>query len=192
MADIQQVDALYDAAQKSYLEGDFQAALRDWQAALALAPGDFEIQKKLVQAHFALGDHEGGEAALSALREAWRTSADPAVQGTDEVVIDQLRVDGLRVYAYETLRPRSPELHYALTWRVFDAEGRVMMTAQLESSAYGREVGVPFVFGVNTPRGHATTGPSFSARPPYLAVREIAVQQIQKGLATQGQGASSR
>lgn len=183
MADTQQVDALYDAAQKSYLDGDFQAALSGWRAALALAPGDFEIKKKVVQASFALGDHEGGEAALDVLREAWRASADPAVQGLDEVVIDQLRVDGLRVYAYETLRPRSPELHYAVTWRVFDAEGRVIMTAQLESSAYGREVGVPFVFGVNTPRGHATTGPSFSGRPPYLAVREIAVQQIQKGLA---------
>ncbi len=180
MAEPSTVDDLYDDAQRRYLQGDFAGALAGWQAALALAPDDVEIKKKLVQAHFALGDSEGGEAALEVLRQAWRQSADPAVQGWTEVVIDQLQAAGHKVYAYETLRPGSEDLYYAISWRVLDGQGKVRMTVQLESSAYGRERGVPFVLGVNTIKGHATTGPMFNSRPPYLAVRALAVQQIER------------
>lgn len=179
-AEMTSVDALYDEAQRRYLDGDFLGALQGWQAAELLAPEDVEIKKKIVQSYFALGDSAGGEAALTALRESWRASKDAAVRAWAEVVIDQLQVGGQRVWAYETLRPQSEDLYYALVWRVLDAKGRVTMTVQLESSAYGRERGVPYVFGNNTAKGHATTGPMFKERPPYVVLRELAVQQIQR------------
>lgn len=172
------VDQLYDDAQRAYLEGDFAAALAGWSRALSLAPDDVEIKKKLVQTHFALGDSAAGEAALEGLRQAISSSADPTVQGWKEVVIDQLNVGGQRVFAFETLRYDSADLYYALVWRLLDGGGKVQMTVQLESSAYGRERGVPFVMGINTARGHATTGPMFNSRPPYLALRELAVKLI--------------
>lgn len=174
----QNVDALYDEAQRRYLEGDFQGARAGWEAAHALAPSDVEIQKKIVQACFALGDAEAGERALAALHEGWRQSAVPEVRAWKEVVIDQLQVAGHRVWAYEALLPPTGDLSYVLTWRVLDPQGRVLMTVQLESSAYGREVGVPYVLGINTARGHATVGPMFASRPPYLVLRELAVRQI--------------
>lgn len=174
------VDQLYDDAQRAYLEGDFAGALAGWSRALSLAPDDVEIKKKLVQTHFALGNGEAGEAALDTLRQAIADSADPVVQGWREVVIDQLQVGGQRVFAFEILRYDSADLYYVLVWRLLDGGGKVQMTVQVESSAYGREKGVPFVMGVNTARGHATTGPMFSSRPPYLALRELAVKLIER------------
>lgn len=186
MSQTHSVDQLYDEAQHRYLDGDFLGALQGWQAAELLAPEDVEIKKKIVQAYFALGDSAGGEAALGALRESWQQSQDPRVRALHEVVIDQLLVGGQRVWAYETLRPQSQDLHYALVWRVLDPKGRVTMTVQLESSAYGRERGVPYVFGNNTAKGHATTGPMFKERPPYIVLRALAVQQLERLMAQAG------
>lgn len=181
-ADPQEVDALYNAGQYLYNQGDFRGALQRWEMAADRAPDDLEIRKKIVQALFALGEGERGDAALDALRQAWAESRDPEVQRWNEVVFDQLLVGGHRVLVTETLRPPRQDLYYVVVWRVFDPSDRVRLTVQLETSAYARERGVPYLFGVNTPRGHATVGPMFKERPPYLALREIAVKLIAREL----------
>ena len=155
-----------------------RSPLRDW----VRAPDDLDLHRKVVQACFALGDGDAGEAALAALKEAW--SKTPQAEGTGlvEVVIDQLRVAGARVMASQTLRPAHQDLWYEITWRVYGADGKVDFSVQLETSAYGREVGTPFLMGLTRGTQHRSVGPGFHARPPYLVAREIAVGHIQRQL----------
>lgn len=177
------VDAWYNAGQARYNRGEYALALAHWQRAAAADPEDFEVKKKIVQAKNALGPSEEDDSLLDSLRAAWASSTDPEVQKLDAVVIDQFTVRGRRVMALETLRPRSADLWYALTWQVTDSAGRVTLTVQLETSAYGRERGVPFLLGMNTAKGHSSLGPMFKARPPYGVLRPMAIAEIEKALA---------
>jgi len=53
--DPKHVDAAYNAGQGYYNVKDFRHAAERWTAAQKLAPDDFQIAKKLVQVHHALG-----------------------------------------------------------------------------------------------------------------------------------------
>lgn len=181
-ADPDQVNAAYNAGQAAYTQGDFLGARRRWEAALTRAPDDLDLHRKVVQACFALGDGDAGEAALAALKEAWAKTPQAEGTGLVEVVIDQLRVAGARVMASQTLRPAHQDLWYEITWRVYGADGKVDFSVQLETSAYGREVGTPFLMGLTRGTQHRSVGPGFHARPPYLVAREIAVGHIQRQL----------
>jgi tetratricopeptide (TPR) repeat protein len=187
--DPRHIDAHYNLAQAHYDRREPGEALVHWRAAHALAPDDFEILKKVVQAERALERWDDANRSMQALFELWQRSPDPDVRALHEVVVDQFEVAGHRVLASETLRPRDPELHYETTFRVFDGSNRVVMTAQLESSRYGRDRGIPFLMGVNTAEGHAAIGPTFAVKPSYRSVKEIARRVIGERLGTGQRGA---
>ena len=177
-ADPAHTDALYNLGQFYYNQALYDLALETWSAARAVVPDDLDVRRKVVQALHALGRHDDADGALVELREVWNRLPDDA--RPDEVVIDQFNVADRRVVAVETLRPARDDLYYALTFRQLDDQGGVAMSVQLESSAYGRERGVPFLVGVNTARGHQVVGPMFKERPPYSIVRPMAEQLIER------------
>jgi tetratricopeptide (TPR) repeat protein len=180
-ADPTEVDALYDAGVAHYLRRDFEAALACWSRASARAPGDFGVAKKLVQAQHALGRYDDAAAARRRLRELWRTSADPAVRLLDEVVIDQFEVDGASVHAFETLRPRSRDAHALLSFRVIGHAGPPV-TVAVETSAYGRERGAPFVLSRTRGPAYEVIGAS-DQLPAYADLRATATGLIRDALA---------
>lgn len=171
-------DAAYNAGQAAYNLGCFDDALRFFASALRARPEDFEAYKKLVQALRALGRDAEAEAATARLIEMWRTSADPAVRALNEVVVDQIDVCGKRVLAWQNLRPQRPELHYELTFAVLGQP----LTVQLESSAEGRERGMPYVLGLTRGEEHRLVGPAFGSRPPYSQVKGLAVRVLERVL----------
>jgi tetratricopeptide (TPR) repeat protein len=177
------VDALYNLGQAHYSRGDYPRALALWRAASAVAADDFEIAKKVVQAERALERWDDANRSMQRLFEVWQRSSDPNVRNLHEVVVDQFTVAGRRVLASEMLRPRDPDLYYETTFHVYNESGKAVMTVQLESSQYGREHGVPYLVGINTPTGHESIGPTFSAKPSYRSMKEIAVRVIGERLA---------
>jgi tetratricopeptide (TPR) repeat protein len=176
------VDAHYNLGQLHYNFGHHELALEAWRKAEALAPTDFEIAKKVVQALNALGRGGDAEAATARLVELWRSASAPDVQRLVECVIDQLVVAGHRVMAYETLRPAREELYAVYSFRALDSDGRAVLAVQLESSAYGRETGAPFVFGVSEPNRHRTVGPVYRSRPSYGEVKARAMTLLEESL----------
>lgn len=172
-------DAAYNAGQAAYNLGRFDDALRFFAEACRARPDDFEAYKKLVQALRASGRDDEAERATVRLVELWSKSGDPAVQKLNDVVIDQFKLHGHTVLVYQNLRPVRPELHYEI---VFSVSGQ-NLTVQLESSAYGRERGVPYLLGMTRGSEHRVLGPGYGARPPYVQVKAAAMVVLDKVLA---------
>jgi hypothetical protein len=130
-----------------------------WERARRAMPEDFDAAKKVVQALSALARADEAERAMEEVRRTFRASTDVAVKRQVQVVIDQLVVGGRKVMVQEALASTSPDLHYHWTALVFDAEGKKpVFSVQLESSAYGRETGLPFLSGIS--RADRCTAPS--------------------------------
>lgn len=176
-------DAAYNAGQYLYNRKRYDEALAMWQIAKAANANDFDAAKKVVQALNALGRHDEAAAAMSDVRRIFAASTDLGVKKQQEVVIDQLVVRERSVMVYEALSPSDATLHYHWTARVHDPSGKkVELTVQLESSAYGREAGTPFLTGVKRASGHASFE-SYKALPPYGQWREVAIKRIGEELA---------
>lgn len=178
-ADPGEVDALYDAGQARYLRGEFERALALWTLARARAPGDFGLAKKQVQALHALGRHVEADAMLAEVREIWKTSNDPGVRLVDEVVIDQRELAGIHVNVLAPLRV-TDETHALLTIRVLDATPPILV--RVETSAYARERGTPFVLSLAHGRRYRALRAS-EQMPAYPELLRFATGLIASALA---------
>jgi hypothetical protein len=150
-----------------------------WKIALQARPDDFDAAKKIVQSLNALGRHEDAEAAKQEVKRIFTVSSAPGVKQQNEFVIDQLVVDGRKVMIRETIEPKDPTLHNHWTAMVLAPDGKTPeLTVQLESSAYGRERGVPFINGMTRGSTHATWGGQYGELPAYAAWRTAAIEKI--------------
>jgi tetratricopeptide (TPR) repeat protein len=97
------VDAAYNAGQIYYdLEDHAKAAAR-WETALKLAPEDFQIAKKLVQAYVALAKPTKVRAARARVFAMWKAGKDPDQSKT--YVYDQFKAGKYHVHVYEAFDP---------------------------------------------------------------------------------------
>jgi tetratricopeptide (TPR) repeat protein len=181
-ADPKLVDAYYNAGQLHYNRKEFAKALDRWSKARALAPDDFDVAKKVLQAYNALGDRGAAVKAREAVFQIWRTSSDPGVRRLTEYVFDQFDVGKTHVYAYETFEPKG-DLYYVYTFRVAGPKGKLVGSVQLESSAAIRKMGTPYILGVTTGSRHETLSQSFKALPAYDTLRPIVTKIIEERFA---------
>jgi tetratricopeptide (TPR) repeat protein len=183
-ADPKHVDAHYNAGQAHYNRKEFAKALSKWQGARRIAPKDFDILKKVVQAENALGRHREARASFAELEKLWSASADPKVKKLTEAVIDQFEVDGHAVMAYQRLAPLGNTLDYVYTCRVTKkGEEKPRFSVQIESSAYGRETGTPYLAGVTRAAGgHSTKNRAYKTLPTWEAWKTEAVALIREEL----------
>lgn len=178
--DPKHIDAAYNAAQSAYMLKDFNKALTLWQAAEKLAPDDFDIVKKVLQAMNALGMEREAVAQRDKLLLLWKNSKNAAVRNQKEFVFDQFDVGKWHIYAAETFNP-SGILYYVYTFKVAGADDKIVGTVNLESSAYGRETGVPFIVGMTLPGKHVTTGTMYKALPNYSSeLKPVVIKLVQE------------
>jgi tetratricopeptide (TPR) repeat protein len=170
-------DAAYNAGQAYYDLKDFKSALARFQRAYALAPGDFDSCKKIMQAQMALGLESDAWSTRDQLLRIWKTTKDPAVRRLKEYVLDQFDVGTLHVMAYETFAP-AEDLAYIYTFRAFGSGNTVVGTVQLETSAVIREGGVPYLIGISGPQGHQQAGIAYKKLPKYSEVKQAAQKLI--------------
>ena len=191
-ADAGHVDALYNLGQARYNHGEFEASLLCWDKAQALVPQDLEVRKKVIQAQHALGQYDAAARGIEVLAALYREhppeAAEPGGAPGDrplEAVIDQFRVGGKQVYVYRLLTPAVHDMDYVYSFRLVEDTDthKVLCSVQLESSAYGRERGVPYLLAISTEVTHQLLGPSFTALPPYEELRELAVAALGEALA---------
>lgn len=184
-ADAGHVDALYNLGQARYNRGEFEAALLCWDKAQALVPQDLEVRKKVIQAQHALGQYDAAAQGLEVLSALYRDR--PAENGDRplEALIDQFRIGGRQVYVYRLLTPPVNDMDYVYSFRLVEDTDthKVLCSVQLESSAYGRERGVPYLLAISTEVTHQLLGPSFTKLPPYEELRELAVAALREALA---------
>jgi tetratricopeptide (TPR) repeat protein len=166
------VDAAYNAAQAYYNLGKMGLALERWRHAQKLAPDDFDIAKKVLQATYGAGHAAEIPAAHAAVLALWKKSSDARVRGLKEFVFDQFHLGQTLVMANETLAP-SGDLYDVYNFKLYDSANKLVGIVHLESSQYGRETGVPFVVGVTTPARHLTKNIMFKSLPPYAELKQI-------------------
>lgn len=169
----------FNAGQYLYNAKRYEEALTMWRITTKVNPDDFDAAKKIVQALNALGRHDDAEAAKSEVKRIFASSTDAGVKRQNEFVIDQLVVDGRQVMIRETITPKDPTLHYHWTATVLGTDGKTQeLTVQLETSAYGRERGVPYLNGMSKKDGHSTWGDSYKALPAYGEWRAAVMEKI--------------
>ncbi|HUR38838.1 MAG TPA: tetratricopeptide repeat protein [Planctomycetota bacterium] len=178
-ADPKHVDALYNLGQFSYNRKDFKVALDYWSKARGLDPTDFNILKKVLQSHHALGHAEEASKARQALLELRKTSEDPRVRALKSVVFDQFDVGKAHVYAIEMFEPEG-DLYSVYRFQVVDAADVPQGTVDLESSAAIRELGTPYVLGLSLGPKRITTDQFFKALPSYADLKPLLVPLVEK------------
>ena len=167
------VDAAYNAGQSYYNIKDFAHAAARWSAAQKLAPDDFAVAKKLVQAYRALGKDADAararEKVLALYKEGKAGSA-------KDFVFDQFDVGSRHVYAAETF-DTSGDLAYVYRFDVM-LDGNRLGSVNLETSAVIREAGVPYLLAMDKGGTHSQLGKSFKTLPAYKELRPLVVATI--------------
>jgi tetratricopeptide (TPR) repeat protein len=176
-ADPRHVDAAYNAGQSHYDLEDFAKAAARWETAGKLAPDDFQIAKKLVQAYVALGQPAKIKPARARVFALWKASKAPEVRQLTSYVYDQFAVGKYRIYVYESFDP-SGDLAYVYQAKVTEQD-KVLGSVNLETSAAIRERGVPYVIGIDRGGKHTTLGEhAFKAMPDYATFKTLVKQLV--------------
>jgi Tfp pilus assembly protein PilF len=169
------VDAAYNAGQAYYNVKDFKHAAERWATARKLTPDNFQIAKKLVQAYNALGDATAAATARDAVFALWKAGKAGKLK---DYVFDQFEVDGHVVFAYETF-DTSGDLAYVYRFDVIDSD-KVVGSVNLETSAGIREMGTPYILGMDRGRTHTSLGAVWKQLPTYKELRPIVVHAIEQ------------
>jgi tetratricopeptide (TPR) repeat protein len=178
-SDPKNVDAAYDAGQLYYNQRDFEHALSRWTQARDLAPSDFNIAKKRVQALNALGRDNAAREARDAVLALWKNSTDPAVRALTEYVIDQFDVGSAHVYAYETLQPAG-NVYDLYTFKVMRSEDQLVGTVALQFGARS-DAAMPYVIRGSRVRDHSSfTGSTFAQLPTYGELKPKIMEEVRR------------
>jgi tetratricopeptide (TPR) repeat protein len=160
--------------------GDFAGARAVWREAAAAAPQDFLLLRKIVQAEHRLELWDEAARTRAALRRLWRETPDPRARLVQEAVIDQFRVDGRRVFVYETFLPRDPSFHPVMRFAVVnDAGHELRLSVVIETSDYAKERGAPFVIVAWKDGKHRIVGTA-AELPPYPRLRDTAIELLRE------------
>jgi tetratricopeptide (TPR) repeat protein len=171
--DPKHVDAAYNAGQAYYNQKDFKHAAERWATAQKLEPDDFQIAKKLVQAHNALGDEAAAAKARDAVFALWKAGKAGQIK---DYVFDQFDVGGHHIYAFETF-DTSGDLAYVYRFAVTDHD-RPIGSVNLETSAVIREHGVSYLLGVDKGGVHGQLGKMFEKLPSYRELKPLVIEAI--------------
>ena len=132
--------------------------------------GDPEALAKLVQVYYQQGRYGEAEPWWARAVEAHRAA------GKQMFCFDQFDGPEGNVQAYRVLDDRNEprcELRFYLV-----RHGAIQRKITLESSAYGRERGVPYVLGEDLPDGHITYARAWQAWPNYDDLKSAVLEAL--------------
>jgi tetratricopeptide (TPR) repeat protein len=177
-ADPKHVDAAYNAGQSYYDVKDFAKAVDRWTTASRLAPDDFDAAKKIVQAYMALGNEAEAMRAREKVLALKKAGKDPRLAQMKSYVFDQFDVGRYHIYVYEAF-DTSGDLAYVYQFQVTEND-RPIGSINLETSTVVRDLGVPYLLGMDKGGSHTTfNDKSWKTLPTYKTVKEEAAKIIQ-------------
>ncbi|MFT7579424.1 MAG: tetratricopeptide (TPR) repeat protein [Myxococcota bacterium] len=178
VAEPELMPAFFDAGVIHYKRRDFRGALRMWGRALRLAPDDFGVLRKVLQAQIALGQWAHARHTHARVRAVWLESEDPAVRDLASYVFDQFDIGDLRVLAVESFEPSgNPAVKYSFA---VSYAARVVMSATLETSEALRDAGFAWIVAIHTDDERVITDLRYTALPGYHLLRP-AIQATIRG-----------
>jgi tetratricopeptide (TPR) repeat protein len=176
-ADPKLIDAAYNAGQGYYNVKDFAKAAERWETASRLAPDDFDVAKKLVQTYVALGKDAEAARARARVFALKKAAKDPKLAAMKSYVYDQFDLGAHHIYVYETF-DTSGDLAYVYKF-VVTYQDKPLGSVNLETSAVVRELGTPFILGMDKPGKHISLGKTWKQPPPYKVIRAEATKAIE-------------
>jgi tetratricopeptide (TPR) repeat protein len=175
LLDPKYVDAHWNLGLHHQLRGDPKVSLAHFLTTLELRPQDVEAAKKVVQAYYRLEDYDNAKAARTRLLDLIATSDDPKIHGMKEFCFDQFEASGGRFFAYETIEKKDG-LFYWFTFRLANAEGKVVKSINLETDDYIKEQGWGFLLGQTVGSTHYTFAAGFKAMPAYPELKRMVLK----------------
>jgi tetratricopeptide (TPR) repeat protein len=166
------VDAYYNAGQLLYNRKAYDKALARWEHARRLAPGDFGILKKVIQATYGLDRIAAGERLRGELAALWKGSADEAIRKLDEYVFDQFDLAGkTRVMAFAYLRQPGEHAEIVYSFRAVENDRATGLRVEVETSEVARNAGTPYVLSRTDGGKYSVVGAS-KHLPSYPELRK--------------------
>jgi len=104
------------------------------------------------------------------------SSRDPNVASLKDYVCDQFEVCKRKVFAAETF-DTSGDLAYVYRFDVYDGKQR-LGSVNLETSAVIREMGTPYLLGMDKPGVHSELGLGWKTLPAYKDLKPLVVKAI--------------
>ena len=146
------------------------------QHAHTLAPNDFQIAKKVLQALHALGRVDETGAARQVAIEIWRKSTEPRLRKLQYLIFHQFKMGRLHIHIKERLAPKGDHDRYA--WVVYGPDNKRVGTIQLESTAASRKMGDAYFLSVYDAAGKPSSGKKNFASLPTLSELDPIVRRL--------------
>lgn len=100
-ADPNDQEALYDLGLASYLDEEYPQAIEAWERLAKLAPDDWQLRAKLIQAYWAAGKQREADKAIKELRDARVTGKAQDLKDSKFFIRDQFVIGDVRVFTLE-------------------------------------------------------------------------------------------
>jgi tetratricopeptide (TPR) repeat protein len=161
------VDAASNAGQSYYDIEDYANAAARWETAAKLAPDDFQVAKRLLQAYVALAKPPKVKTARARVFAMWKAGKDP--DGSKHYLYDLFKAGKHQVYVHEAFDPSDSGFVYQAKIAIGDkASGSVTLDAGDKQ----------FVITVEK-AGERTTLSQYSyKKPPDYAAFKTLVQKL--------------
>ncbi|HOX51621.1 MAG TPA: hypothetical protein PKY05_09045 [Fibrobacteria bacterium] len=180
-------DYLHRAGLSLYDLGRFAEAASWFHSEWKRDTQSYAATSLLMESHYRAGRDDLGEAWKPRLVAIWKKSTDPTLRQLGFFQFDEFAHKQLRAIATENFQPEG-ELYYHWSVHIQDPSGKRIKSVNLESSAALREMGTPYIVGVDqyeaTGKTHRTTNIGFGKLPTYREFKDLVRKELDQGLET--------
>jgi transposase len=164
---------------------EYKESLSFIKKSIALNPDNYGSTSLHLQLNYALGKHTDTEKIKSKLKKIRDTSSVDSIRNLQEFQFDKFNYKNYQIIAMESF-DRPDSLYYHWTMYVVDENNGLIKTINLESSRGIRELGIPYMVGIDkytaSERIHVTTKVSFKKLPDYSEMKRIVIMELDEGL----------
>lgn len=186
--------ALYNAGLFTYLSGDFKKSIGYWQRLKELAPLDWKLRGKLIQAYEGAGMKRERDEEIAALRKERSSGKHEDLAAEKFFIRDQFEIGGIRAFVLEYFELEGER---ALVWKFILKKGEEQHDYYLSFGSYAgttemmRETGTIgkdergyHLDGYGTDGSHRTYG-ILTKNPGYDEVKKMVIQVMEGKLKAQ-------
>jgi tetratricopeptide (TPR) repeat protein len=145
----------------------------------------YPVVSCLIRIKYKQNDLESIEELKERLRVIRQRSNDDNLVRLSRFTIDTFNYNDFHIFVEESF-DLSGDLYYHWVFRICDKNDNLIKTVNLESSSVLRELGTNYIIGMDQykddRRVHQTTNIGFRQLPEYTIMKNIVIEEIEKGL----------
>ena len=175
----------YSLANIYFDKNDYTKARKYFEICDAIDDQVYPVVSCLIRIKYRQEDFENIEKLKQRLRTIKQNSKDKRIIELSRFTIDTFIYKDYHIFVEESFN-LSGILYYYWTFRIYDTNDNFIRSVNLESSLALREMGTAYIVGIDRfekdRRIHQTTNITFTKLPDYGVMKNIVIEEIEKGL----------